>query len=68
MPRQIRGADEPRKIPQQVQEQLPYLAADGDEPEEEELVSQLNDASAISITFDGSLVFPSPRLAVHLRC
>ena len=37
MPRQIRGADEPRKIPQQVPEQLPFLAADGDEPEEEEL-------------------------------
>ena len=34
------------KSPEQVPEQLPFVAADGDEPEEEALLEQLSDAPA----------------------
>jgi DNA processing protein len=38
------GANAPQKAPEQAPEQLSFLAADGDEPEEEALLSQLNDS------------------------
>ena len=38
------GAVAPRKTPERAPEQLPFLAADEDEPEEEALLGQLNDA------------------------